>query len=99
MVTRSDVASYGTDGRAVPGLATTFPAVAMVAPLSGRDLQRLPEGLRAMELRNFFSTVALRTGAAPDVVSIGGEDWQAEHVEDWGGLGAYWRTVVRRVGP
>lgn len=97
-VKRRGPTTVGSDGRADTAASSTFSVTASVQPMSGRELQRLPEGLRVAERRNFFTTTALQVTAAPDVVSIDGEDWEVESVQAWGTLGAYFLAVVAKVG-
>lgn len=100
-VTRSSVSAYGSDGRLDAPTTSTFTIDACAQPLSGRDLQRLPEGLRAQELLAVWSPVELKTqgpGQDPDSVEIGGESWQVQKVERWDTLGAYWYAVVAKTG-
>lgn len=97
----SGVGGVGSDGIFDPPSTSNISVQAMVAPLAGRDLQRLPEGLRASETRHVYTTVELRgkaPGQRPDLVVIDGIDWQVEVVEDFSALGNYWRSTVRKVG-
>lgn len=75
---------------------------ACVVPITGKDLQRLPEGERTMERRAVFTGYPLRTsgpGRWADVVVIEGEDWQVENPEDWSALGGFVRAVVVKSNP
>lgn len=99
-VTRKAATTY-VRGIATEGATTTFQAEAMVAPLTGRELVRLPEGERANERRLFLTPVELRVSTdagASDRVSIGGESWEVEDVEDWRELAGFYRCTVRREG-
>lgn len=60
------------DGYAVAGASSTFQVVAVVVPLSGRDLQSLPEGLLATDSRKVITATQLRP---TDVVTIDSEPW------------------------
>lgn len=99
-VTRASAGAYGSDGVYVPAGTSTLSAPACVQPITGRELQRLPEGLRSSEVRVFYTVVELRCAApdvAPDRVSINGSTWQVERVEPWNELGNYFRCLVRKV--
>lgn len=100
-VTRySGAGGYGSDGIFAAPATSTFTIEASVQPVRGRELQRLPEGLRSEEVRAIFTPTALRCaapGQLPDRISIGGESWQVEVVEDWSDLGNYYRAVARKV--
>ncbi len=99
-VTRyTGVGSY-SDGVHVPPASSTLTVKAVVQPMSGRELERLPEGLRAGEVQVVYSLERLRAKApneTPDQISIGGASWQVETSEDWQVLGNYYRSVVRKV--
>lgn len=101
-VTRaSGAGAYGSDGKFDEPGTTTLSVQAVVHPLTGRDLQRLPEGLRTSDVLCVYSVERLRVKAAgerPDKITIGGEQYQVEHVEDWSTLGNYFRSYVRKVG-
>lgn len=92
---------YGTDGKLIAPSTTTVSARACVQPATGRDLQRLPEGLRARDVVALWSVDELltaRPGQEPDIVTIDGASWQVEHVERWDQLGSYWRAVLVKTG-
>jgi hypothetical protein len=100
-VTRTTPATTGSDGRAVSGTPSTLGISASVQPLNGRDLLRLPEGMRTMELLKVYSPTQLFVqGAAqdPDTIAVDGIDYQVETAEQWGDSGNYWKMLVRKVG-
>lgn len=81
--------------------ATTFEITASVQPMSGRELDRLPEGLRQREVRVVFTATELKGTAdtqEADEITIDGEQWQVQTPESWLTLGNYFRAVVARVG-
>lgn len=87
-------------GDAVPTSSETLTIKALVVPLSGRELQRLPEGLRSRELKAVYTTTDLRRGAddaLPDVVTVDGEDYEVQLVDDWQAPGGFLRAVVARI--
>lgn len=93
--------STTTGGRVSTAVASTFEIEAHVQPLTGREIDRLPELLRARETRAVFTTTALRTGYTgqqPDRITINGAAWEVEKVEPWDTLGGYHRAIVARVG-
>ena len=99
-VTRCTAVAY-TDGRLGAPTTSTFTITGCVQPLGGRELQRLPEGLREAELLQIFTPTELRTaapGLLADSVAINGGNWEVQSVERWQELGAYWRAVVSRKG-
>ena len=71
--------------------ATTETAVQLVtAPISGRDRQVLPEGVRSLNVRKFWLreavTAVVEGEQAGDVIRYDGADYRAVMVEDWGGF-------------
>lgn len=102
-VTRPGAPTLDGHGRAVDGRESVVTVEACVQPLSGRELLRLPEGLRTRETVAVYSPVELRTanastGALADQVHHAGGVFEVELVEAWGHLGGYWRAVAARRG-
>jgi len=98
VVTRAAAATSYTDGvRAAPS-TTTLSVVGAVQPIPGKDLERLPEGIRDSDVRYIWTKVALRCGpdTEPDQVAIEGASWQVEEVRDWSLSGTYFRSIVRK---
>ena len=87
-VTRRAAATTDGHGRNVAGATSSISIVAAVAPASGRDLLRLPEGRRANETRMVLTATALLVGGQgaaneADLISIDGASWEVQHVEVW----------------
>jgi hypothetical protein len=66
----------------------TFTITASIQPASGKDLLRLPEGRRADETRTLYTATQLYTGDQglgyeADLISLNGELWEVQHIEDW----------------
>src|SRR5258707_270463 len=98
-VTRSLPATYGVDGRVIAGNTSTFQVNASVQPIDGRDLLRLPEGLRTLELLYVFTSVELRTqGNAqdPDTIQIDGNKYQVQESSRWVASGNVFRAIVAK---
>lgn len=79
-----------------------FWALGSMQPTMGRDVQKLPEGIRERESKVFFTTEVLRTKATattgqPDQVTVDGELFEVSHLDDWQQLGAYHRVVLTKV--
>jgi hypothetical protein len=90
-VTRHAAESY-VDGLLVAGSTSTFSITASVQPVTGRELQTLPEAQHGREVRVVFTTAELRTrqaGNAPDTIEIDGETWAVERQEGWNAFGGY----------
>lgn len=100
-VTRQSASAYGDDGVLDAPTTSTVTIRACVQPVTGRELQRLPEGLRTRELLSVWTATQLFTqgaGQDPDLLDIDGDTWEVQTVERWDTLGAYWKVVVAKVG-
>lgn len=100
LVTRRAASSF-THGRAQagPGLPP-FTIRASVQPANGRDLQRLPEGRRAIETRVIYSPTQLQVGGQAaeleaDMVEIEGRLWEVQLAEPWPAASGYWRCIAQ----
>lgn len=78
-----------------------FSTTGSLQPLSGDQMDRLPEGLRAHEVRAFYSKDKLRVvspdGGADQVV-VDGLPWEVQKVEDWSSLAGYSLAYISRPG-
>ena len=101
IVTR--LASNGyTDGRRNAPTSSTLTVLAMVQPLAGRELDRMPEGLQDKELRAVWTEADLKVTVVggdnePDVITIDGVPYQVQTVENWSQLGNYRRYIAAKV--
>lgn len=84
---RRAVGAYGSDGGWSDGAETLTPSIsASVQPASGRDLQRLEEGLRSREVLKVYTASGLwrapdqRTGTPGDLVDIDGARYEVHAV-------------------
>lgn len=96
VVTRYTPSTY-VDGRLVLGSPSTINIIATQQPVSGRDLQRMPEGTRVSDLLVFYTDTELKTQTpanAPDQVTVSGETFEVQQVDNWGPGGNYWRVVA-----
>lgn len=89
-------------GRVTPSEPTTYSLNANVQPLSGRELLRLPEGLRSRETLAMWTDGDLRTadesaGVLADRVAVNGRVYEIELVEDWEFHGGYRRFIAAKV--
>lgn len=97
VVTRRGPTLVGNDGRADVASSSTFSILAAVQPMNGRELQRLPEGMRSAERKTVYTATLLQAIGAPDVISIGDAEWEVEVIEDWS-QGLYYKATVAKVG-
>ena len=98
-VTRASAATAYTDGIRTAPSTSTLSVVGVVQPIPGKDLERLPEGIRDNEVKYLWTKAELKCGpdTEPDRVSVEGSTWQVEQVRKWDTLGAYWRSIIRKV--
>jgi hypothetical protein len=91
------------NGRYTPGSASTFPIIASVQPVSGRELMILPEAQHVEEVRVVYTATEIKTrepGYEPDKVTIDGAAWTVIRAERWTyGAETYWRALVSRRAP
>ena len=89
LITRA-AGSYDRFGKFVEGAPTETPVQLITAPISGRERQVLPEGLRSMNVRMFWLreavTAAVEGEQTGDVIRYDGADYRAVMVENWGGF-------------
>jgi hypothetical protein len=101
-VTRITAALPGSDGRIIQPTSETFPIIASEQPVTGRDLQILPEGYMASESKNLFTTTALRTvnqdgAGSADYVTIDQHAYIAINVKRWSAFrGLHYIVLVSR---
>lgn len=104
-VTRTVAATYGTDGRLIAGSTSVINMDASIQPMSGRELQALPEGAHGREVRKMFSKSELSTrtpGNDPDLVMYKSESWEVLSVSAWeafglGSGGDHWEAIIARI--
>lgn len=96
-VTRRAAAGM-VNGYRVAGGSSTFTVTAVEDPITGDDLDRLPEGQRDHGMRALICDQELRTaigGAEPDEVTLDGVAWQVVVSQPWR-AGNFCRVVVAR---
>lgn len=92
----------GTDGRMVPGAATSTTIQASVQPATDEDMQSLPEGERRREGKRVYTTSELRTasqyaGTEADTLTIGGASFQVRRVDRERLILPHYRAIAIRV--
>jgi hypothetical protein len=99
-VRRQDPPTF-VKGRQVAGGVVELQIRMVIAPLSGDELQRLPEGTRQEDKITIVSTQALRTDSVSgvaDKIEYGGYDFEVDQVADWSALGGFWKCQATRAG-
>ena len=69
--------------------------------MTGRDLDDVPEGMRADDMLKIFTNTLLRTQASgePDRVTVGSDSFEVVNVETWNAFGTtHYRCLARKVG-
>jgi hypothetical protein len=102
-VARAGAGTYDGHGRFVPGVPLNFTIRASIQPLTGRDLLRLPQGLRTEWYIKIITDTPLRTAIAPngnvaDVVTYGGNTFEVEKVFDWSESGGFTVAYAKKQG-
>lgn len=87
------------DGRVLPSSSTALVVTGSLQPSSGRDVQRLPEGLRDRETMVIFTSTELQaanpsTGAPGDRLEVSGRSFEVQTHERWVELGNFHRYVI-----
>lgn len=80
---------------------TTLSITACVQPLTGRELERLPEGLRGAEVLKLWTPTQLYAktdSQSPDLIGIDGDTYECSNVERWDTLGSYFKALVLKTG-
>lgn len=100
-VTRRASNGYDAHGRSVPSTNSTVLILAHVQPLSGRELERLPEGLRTREVRALWteSRLELPEGSTlSDLVELPDRSsWEVHAREDWSSFGNFLKYLIVKV--
>lgn len=89
-------------GVAQAGAVSTLSVVAYVEPVSGMDLQTLPEAYHADDVRIVYTTTFLgtiRPGFRPDQIVIDNEVYEVFRSQTWQGLSGapHYRVWVSRI--
>ncbi len=90
-----------SSGRASAPTTATISIAACVQPASGRQLQRLPEGMRESEAIAIWCDLELKIKTStglPDLVSYRGASYEVQLVKPFDELGNYFEAVAVKVG-
>jgi hypothetical protein len=85
-----------------PTPETTFRMAACIQPMTEKELQILPEGLRNQDAVKIYTTTKLRVvdqaqSLIPDRFDYEGATYQVALVDSWHDLGNFYRAVATRV--
>lgn len=100
-VTRANAAPTYVHGKLVQATTTTFDTGAHVQPSGGRDVLRLPEGLRSREVVTVWSVVDLvpasEGGPKSDRFTWRGNTYEVQVITAWRAAGGFCEAVCTRV--
>lgn len=101
-VTRYEAPTVDKGRVVAPAAESTFCIRASIQPVTPKDLQLLPEGMRNLGAMAVYTTCELFTveqvaGKIPDRLTYKGIDYQIHSVEDWYDLGGYYRCIAVRM--
>jgi len=99
-VTRRPKGQY-VQGRLVTVTPSTLLVSACVQPASGRQLQRLPDGMRLSETISIWSEVELFVKTAtsdPDLIEYRGNKYEVQISHPWDEHGNFFESVAVKVG-
>jgi len=100
---RRGSAGSSIKGRYTPGSTSdTTGVVASVQPVTGNELERLPEGIRSRRPAKLYTETEIKqadsvAGTPPDLIIWDGETWEVLSVEKhaWG---TYYKAMIARQG-
>lgn len=96
------VASTYVNGVEVPDPSPTmFQVQAVINPVTGIKLRRLPEARRSTDYREVFTSVALNTNSdanSADLIQIGADTFEVEESDPYQLMGNVWISTVQRAG-
>ena len=100
---RGQSAGAYVSGEWVEGVETSRTVQAVIYPMTGKELQRLPENERTQGALTIFAAEALQTAqqsaATPaEVLEYKGADYEMDKVEAWEDQGSYWQGRATRKG-
>ncbi len=96
-ITRSAAPTRVSGRPSVMGATSTVAIVASVQPLSSKELQLVPEGMRARGVRKVFTSTPLVLLPMPDRFDYQGATWEIVDERDWLDIGNYYRYLAARV--
>jgi hypothetical protein len=100
-IIRRTFGALDSAGRETPATTTSVAITASIQPMSGTDLERLPEGSLATDFIVVFSpslliTADTTTGRDADVIVYRGEEYEVVSVEPWVEIGGYYRAIAQK---
>ena len=102
--TRAALDAYGRSSGAMSDTLLSIPA--SVQPVSGTDVERLPQGggESVADWVVVYAATELSAGSASanrdaDRLTYRGEEYEVQSVEPWNESGGYYRALARKVRP
>lgn len=102
-IERHAAGSY-VNGNYTVGAVTTFTADPIVVHIAtGKEMLRLPEGVRTRKAVAVYTKQPLQTASAPggndaDVVLYGSERFEVQTLEDWYDNGGFYKAIATKEG-
>ena len=95
---RFDVVAYDDHGRPIVPDGESDTIEAWPQPVSGEDMERLPEGRRTKKALKFYSLDEIHSASTsdadmPDIIVVDGDQYEVQNTVDWVADGAYWTAV------
>ena len=100
---RSRAAATAVDGELVEGAESSRTIQALIYPMTGKELRRLPENERSSDMLTIFSSeeIVSQSQAAKvpaEILEFAGVDYEFDKVEPWSAQGKYWQARATRKG-
>lgn len=87
--------TYDANGYANARVSSTFSAQASVQPITGRELEHLPDGSNATEFVSVWSNKKLQLR---DRITVPGRgDFEVQHLDQWVDSGNYTKAIARQL--
>lgn len=92
-VQRFSADTYDTNGYAQPRASVAFTTRASVQPISGKELERLPDGTNTTAYVSIWTKVALQPRDRVFVPTMG--SFEVEHLDGWTASGNYTKAIAK----
>lgn len=88
--------TFDSHGRVYPrALLTSLPVSLSVQPVSGKERQLMPEGIRTSEAVSVWSGTTIKINDQLDIPNRG--VFEVVHIDSWESAGAYCKVIARKL--